>query len=179
MSVTAGSDLPLDELLARRRALVAELRDVDHWHRLAAARLDLAVAAVTNIDELAGRPLPCPRLAPCGLRDVVGLPRPGEALAEAATLVELRSVLDELETYAAALRASCSEVSREVARVMCAEGYLLAACTAVAEARNDPRTTRRAVTRRPRSDRMMGRTTARRSPTVIMPWGDSVDDDNS
>ena len=38
--------------------LVRELREVEHWRRLVAARLDLAVAAVTSIDEPCARPLP-------------------------------------------------------------------------------------------------------------------------
>lgn len=177
MSVAAGADLPLDGLLTRRQTLIAELRDVDHWRRLAAARLDLAVAAVTDIDELAGRPVPCTRLAPCGLRALIGLPRPGEELAEAAVLIQLRSVLDELETYAAALRSSYDEVSREVVRRLDAEGDLEAAHRTFTEARTDLRPARRVVTRRPRSGPRMGRISIRRSPTVITPTRSPTDDD--
>jgi hypothetical protein len=169
MSVTAGSDLPLDELLARQRALVEELRDVDHWHRLAAARLDLAVAAVTDIDELAQRPVPCTRLAPHDLHTLVGIPDTDEALPETAVLLRLRSVLEELETYAAALRASCHEVAREVIDRLDAEGYLQGSCRPLADPRTEPRLIRRAVTRRPRPGHLTGRTTTRRSPSVIIP----------
>jgi hypothetical protein len=114
MSVAAEADLPLDELLARQQALAAELRDVEHWHRLAAARLDLAVAAVTDIDELTGPPVPCTRLAPYALRTRVGIPDTRHALPETAALLRLRSVLEELDTYATALRLSCDQVWRQI-----------------------------------------------------------------
>jgi hypothetical protein len=167
--LAAAADLPLDELLARQRALLAELRDVDHWRRLAAARLDLAVAAVTDIDELAGRPVPCIRLAPHGLRSLVGIPDVGEVLPETAVLLRLRAVLEELETYAAALHDSCDDVSRRLLRRLDAEGYRAACAQALTGPRVEPRPAPRTVTRRPRSGRRNGRTTTRRSPSVIMP----------
>lgn len=178
MSLAAGSEQPLDELLARQQALVAELRDVDHWHRLAAARLDLAVAAVTDIDELAGRPVPCTRLAPHDLHTLVGIPDTDEALPETAALLRLRAVLEELETYASALRASCDEVARQVIDQLDAEGYLPGAGRPLADPRTEARSIRRAVTRRPRPGRMTGRNTGRRSPSVIGPMSPPADDDD-
>jgi hypothetical protein len=178
MSLAAGADLPLDELLARQRVLVAELRDVDHWHRLAAARLDLAVAAVTDIDELAGRPVPCTRLAPHDLRALVGIPDTDQALSETAVLLQLRCVLEELETYAAALRASCDEVARQVIDRLDAEGYLPGSCRPLADPRAGARSIRRDITRRSRPGRMMGRTTTRRSPSVIGPLPRPPDNDD-
>lgn len=44
----------LDDLVDHHRQLLTRLRDVDHWHRLISARLDLAVAAVADVPE----PLP-------------------------------------------------------------------------------------------------------------------------
>ncbi|HET9654057.1 MAG TPA: hypothetical protein VFP72_01800 [Kineosporiaceae bacterium] len=151
--MAAEADLPLEELLDRRRALLAELRDVEHWRRLAEARLDLAVAAVTDIDELARRQTPCTRLAPYGLHLRVGIPDPGQALPETAALLRLRSVLEELETYAAALRRSCAEVTIQVRQRMDAEGYLEAIMAGPRSDAADHPGPRRAVTRRTRSAR--------------------------
>ena len=57
MSVTLPGGTTRDDALAAYHTLVAELRDVEHWRRLVAARLDLAVAAVTDIDDLAAHPV--------------------------------------------------------------------------------------------------------------------------
>jgi hypothetical protein len=61
----ALANLPLSEVRRRQRQVMALLRDAEHWRRLVAARLDLAVAAVTDIDDLVeiphvagGGPLP-------------------------------------------------------------------------------------------------------------------------
>lgn len=45
-------ELPLVEIRRRQREVIAQLRDAEHWRRLVAARLDLAIAAVTDIDDL-------------------------------------------------------------------------------------------------------------------------------
>src|SRR5689334_2260196 len=47
-----------DETRRDQLALLLELREVEHWRRLVAARLDLAVAAVAAVDEPVVRHLP-------------------------------------------------------------------------------------------------------------------------
>jgi hypothetical protein len=42
----------LDEAEAARDRATCRLRDAEHWRRLVEARLDLAVAAVADIDDL-------------------------------------------------------------------------------------------------------------------------------
>ncbi|MFN8078955.1 MAG: hypothetical protein U0Q19_05255 [Kineosporiaceae bacterium] len=84
----------------------AELREVEYWRRLVAARLDLAVAAVTSLDEPVVRELPSVPRLPCNLRRLVGLPQ-GDARGEVGVLEQLRGVLHDLDSYALALR-SCS-----------------------------------------------------------------------
>src|SRR5947209_7394479 len=86
-------------------ALLAELREVDHWRRLVAARIDLAVAAVAAIDEPVVRSLPAAPTVPFGLRDLLGLAPPGLARGEADVLLRLRTVQRDLDAYARALRA--------------------------------------------------------------------------
>lgn len=105
-----------DDVLDRYHALVAVLRDVEHWRRLVAARLDLAVAAVTDIDDLvpalpggwgaAGGP-------PDGLRGLIGLPHAEDACTEAAALLRLRAVLGQLDAYAAALRPVVAQAGQD------------------------------------------------------------------
>jgi hypothetical protein len=91
---------------ADRRELVLELRHVEHWRRLVAARLDLAVAAVTAVDEPVVRLLPAAPVLPWGLREQLGLPGcVADALPEAALLPRLRALLRDLDRYAGALRA--------------------------------------------------------------------------
>lgn len=84
----------------------AELREVEYWRRLVAARLDLAVAAVTSLDEPVVRELPSVPRLPCNLRRLVGLPQT-DALGEVGVLEQLRAVLHDLDSYALALR-SCA-----------------------------------------------------------------------
>jgi hypothetical protein len=103
MSVTLPGGTTRDDALAAYHTLVAELRDVEHWRRLVAARLDLAVAAVTDIDDLALHPAQG-GLPPDDLRALLGIPHGADACEEAAALVRLRTALARLDTYAAALR---------------------------------------------------------------------------
>lgn len=93
-----------DEASDAYHHLVAVLRDVEHWRRLAAARLDLAVAAVTDIDDLV--PLACPGGCPppADLRGLLGIPHGADACDEAAVLLRLRAVVAQLDAYATALR---------------------------------------------------------------------------
>jgi hypothetical protein len=167
VSLAAEADRPLAQLLTRQRDLVAQLRDVEHWRRLTAARLDLAIAAVTDIEELSVRALPHHRTAPADLRGQIGIPSAGQALPEATAVIRLRAVLADLESYAAALRESCDQVSGEIVDQLAAEGYLEAYCRTLEGLPIDRQSLRRVVTRRPAATRKIGRTTARTSPTVI------------
>lgn len=112
MTVTTGPGAALEDALRRRHDLVAELRDVEHWRRLVAARLDLAVAAVTSLDEPAPRALPAAPALPCSLRTMIGLPTCEDALGETAVLERLRDALRDLDAYAAALRATTDDATR-------------------------------------------------------------------
>lgn len=112
-------DLPLEELCHWHHDLVCRLRDVDHWRRLISARLDLAVAAVTDLDEPAaagpagGRePLLLP---PGGLRELLGIARREERLFETALLPLLRQALAELDTYSSELRDVTDQAERALA----------------------------------------------------------------
>jgi hypothetical protein len=87
-----------------RLALLGELREVDHWRRLVAARIDLAVAAVAAIDEPVVRSLPTAPAVPFGLRELLGLAPPGLARGETDVLLRLRTVQRDLDGYARALR---------------------------------------------------------------------------
>jgi hypothetical protein len=122
MAIAAGAVVPLDEKRRRRHDLLAQLREVDHWRRLVAARLDLAVAAVTAIDE--------PDIAagnregatvPQGLREILGLPACDQALPEAAVLMRLRAAQRDLDEYARALRESSDLATLELASLLDAE----------------------------------------------------------
>jgi hypothetical protein len=103
VSVTTGEDAAEDR--RRQLALLTELRDVEHWCRLVAARIDLAVAAVAAIDEPVVRNLPAAPPVPFGLRELVGLAPPGQARGEVDALLRLRAVQRDLDAYARALRA--------------------------------------------------------------------------
>ena len=52
------STMTIDELCDRHRELLQRIREVDHWSRLIAARLDLAVAAVADVSEPVPEPAP-------------------------------------------------------------------------------------------------------------------------
>jgi hypothetical protein len=177
VSLAAEADRSLAELLTRQRDLLAQLRDVEHWHRLTAARLDLAIAAVTDIDELSVRALSYHRSAPSDLHGQIGIPAAGQALPEAAAVIRLRRVLSDLESYAAALRQSCAEISARVVDQLAAEGYLEAYCHTLQQQPNDHESLRRAVTPRRSLARRMGRTTARTSPSVISLVANPADGD--
>jgi hypothetical protein len=118
----AGAVVPLDEKRRRRHDLLAQLREVDHWRRLVAARLDLAVAAVTSIDEPElGRFDAATGSLPADLREILGLPACDQALPEASMLLRLRAALRDLDEYARALRATTDLATLELAGLMDAE----------------------------------------------------------
>jgi hypothetical protein len=123
MSIAAGAVVALDEKRRRRHDLLAQLREVDHWRRLVAARLDLAVAAVTAIDEpspacLAGDGT---SLLPTDLKEILGLPVCEAALTEASVLVRLRGAQRSLDQYARELRTSTDLATLELAGLLDAE----------------------------------------------------------
>jgi hypothetical protein len=112
MTVTTGPTT--DDTRRRQLALLTELREVDHWRRLVAARLDLAVAAVAAVDEPVVRNLPAAPAPPFGLRELVGLPAAGQARSEAGLLLRLRAAQRDLDAYAAALRATTRGATYEL-----------------------------------------------------------------
>jgi hypothetical protein len=118
MAVTAGAVVPLDEKRRRRHDLLAELREVDHWRRLVAARLDLAVAAVTDIDEPSTRGEGRGAIVPAGLREILGLPGCDQALPEASVLLRLRAAQRDLNEYAQNLRDSTDVATMELADLL-------------------------------------------------------------
>jgi hypothetical protein len=114
MSVTTGRSprggsrevaLRRDESRRNQLALLLELREVEHWRRLLAARLDLAVAAVAAVDEPALRNLPATPVPPFGLRELLGLSSSGSARDEVSLLLRLRDAQRDLDAYACSLRA--------------------------------------------------------------------------
>jgi hypothetical protein len=103
-----------DETRRDQLALLLELREVEHWRRLVAARLDLAVAAVAAVDEPVVRDLPAAPVPPFGLRELLGLEAPGTAREEVALLLRLREVQRDLDAYACALRGQVRAATREL-----------------------------------------------------------------
>ena len=78
-----------DEARRRQLALLTELREVEHWRRLVAARLDLAVAAVAAVDEPVVRT--CRRARAAVRPPRARRPAPaGHARHEAGLLLRLR-----------------------------------------------------------------------------------------
>jgi hypothetical protein len=118
MAVTVGAVVPLDEKRRRRHDLLAELREVDHWRRLVAARLDLAVAAVTDIDEPSSRGHAGGAMVPPGLREILGLPGCDQALPEASVLLRLRAAQRDLDEYAQNLRDTTDLATMELADLL-------------------------------------------------------------
>ena len=103
-----------DETRRDQLALLLELREVEHWRRLVAARLDLAVAAIAAVDEPVVRSLPAAPAPPFGLRELLGLGTPGAGPDEVALLLRLRDVQRDLEAYACALRAQMRAATSDI-----------------------------------------------------------------
>ena len=112
MSVTPSEDAA--EGRRHQLALLTELREVEHWRRLVAARIDLAVAAVAAVDEPVVRNLPAAPGVPYGLRELVGLAPPGQARGEVEALLRLRSVQRDLDAYACALRTTTRTATHDL-----------------------------------------------------------------
>lgn len=96
---------PLRRLCDGHHDMIGQIRETEHWRRLVAARLDLAVAAVTGIDE-PHLPPGVERYAPQGLGALLGLPVGDAALAETAVLPALRRAISELDAQVSTLRAA-------------------------------------------------------------------------
>lgn len=95
--------MPLGELRDAQQELGARIRRAEHWRRLVAARLDLAVAAVTDIDEL-------PAQAPAGLRQLLGLDHYERRLGETALLPLLKAALADLDRHLTELRLEIAQL---------------------------------------------------------------------
>jgi hypothetical protein len=93
--------------------LLTRLRDVEHWHRLVAARLDLAVAAVTDLDE-PGNPSVAADGSGAGLHRLLGIPTCDGRLAESGLLVTLRQTMRDLDHLSVTLRGQSGLVAAEL-----------------------------------------------------------------
>jgi hypothetical protein len=119
LTALSFSAMPVSALAENHRGLVAAQREVDHLRRLISARIDLAVAAVTDLDE----PMPppnaasywCPAGPPEGLRDLLGIARLDDRLAETAVLIRLRVAQEKLNDYAAILDTVADEAGHILA----------------------------------------------------------------
>jgi hypothetical protein len=119
LTMLSFSSMPIEELCAHHRYLLAAQRDADHWRRLITARIDLAVAAVADLGEIEAPP---PVLAdglehaaPHGLRELVGVAGSTQRLHETTVLTQLRSALIQLDDYAECLRAVTGEAANVIA----------------------------------------------------------------
>jgi hypothetical protein len=100
---------------ARDRAM-SHLRDAEHWRRLVAARLDLAVAAVADIDDLEATLIE--------LRPLIGMPGADGRLAESSLLIRLRAALAELDRYIASAQSQLDHATAHVADCIVTEAAL-------------------------------------------------------
>jgi hypothetical protein len=88
--------MTVDELCDRHRELLQRIREVDHWQRLIAARLDLAVAAVADLPE----PVPDPAPHTPALAAELGGPEVIRGAIDASgslATTDLAALLGELE----------------------------------------------------------------------------------
>ena len=110
-ALTTARPMGPEETAERHREVLAQLRSLDYWRRLVSARLDLAVAAVADIDDDV---LIDDGLIGDSLRDLVGIPRLDGRLAESAKLVLLREVVKDLDAVRARLRCESAELSLDL-----------------------------------------------------------------
>jgi hypothetical protein len=97
-----------EETAQRHRVVLAQLRVLYYWRRRVGARLDLAVAAVADIDDDV---LVDDGLVGDSLRELIGIPRLDGRLAESAKLVLLREVLKDLDAVRDRLRSESADLS--------------------------------------------------------------------
>jgi hypothetical protein len=116
------SAMPVAELAENHRGLLAAQREVDYWRRLIAARIDLAVASVSDLEDLLVPPNAASYGSPCtppaGLRDLLGIARLDELeerLGETTLLMQLRRALNELAVYMETLEAVTDEAANMLA----------------------------------------------------------------
>lgn len=118
LTAVSFSAMPIEELSRHHRELVCAQREAEHWHRLIAARTDLAVASVADLDEpqcMSAVATGTTCTPPSGLRDLLGIPRSDSRLRETRLLPQLRQALAELESYARTLDAVTDEAARVLA----------------------------------------------------------------
>lgn len=102
-----GGVSTLDEAEAARNRANCRLRDAEHWRRLVEARLDLAVAAVADIDDL--------EATLAELRALIGMPSSDGRLAESSLLISLRAALAELDLYITDIKREVDDATADVA----------------------------------------------------------------
>jgi hypothetical protein len=119
LTTLSFSAMSVEELAEHHREMVIAQREVNHWHRLITARIDLAVASVADLEE----PVPLPNAAgygtgcapPPGLRDLLGIARLDDRLGETTMLMPLRRALAELEDYGQILDGVTEEAAQTLA----------------------------------------------------------------
>lgn len=107
------SAMPVAELAENHRRLLAAQRELEHWRRLVGARIDLAVAAVTDLEDLQVPPNwgDYGNRPPPELRDLLGIARSDQRLGETTLLMRLRCAHDALAAYAETLEAVTDEAA--------------------------------------------------------------------
>jgi hypothetical protein len=122
LTALSFSAMPVAELAENHRGLLAAQREVDHWRRLIAARIDLAVASVADLEDLLVPPNAASYGSPCtppaGLRELLGIARLeelDERLGETTLLMRLRRALDDLAAYNQTLEAVTDEAANMLA----------------------------------------------------------------
>jgi hypothetical protein len=109
------------ELRDLQQQIEARVRRLEHWRRLVAARLDLAVAAVADIDEPPGSIPAVLPLPPYGLRDLLGIGPRDHRKGETALLPRLKEALVRLDAHLEALGWHRQEAARLLAEQLDAE----------------------------------------------------------
>jgi hypothetical protein len=119
LTALSFSAMPVAELVETHRGLLAAQREVDHWRRLIAARIDLAVASVADLEDLLVPPNAASYGSPCtpppGLRDLLGIARLDGRLQETTLLMQLRGALGDLALYRQTLEAITDEAANMLA----------------------------------------------------------------
>lgn len=119
LTMLSFSSMPIEELCEHHRAMLAALRQADHWHRLITSRIDIAVASVADLAEPEGPPdalsYAFTSTPPQGLRDLIGVARSDLRLHETTLLTQLRTALTELDSYMECLRAVTGEAANVIA----------------------------------------------------------------
>jgi hypothetical protein len=123
------------ELRALQQEAESRSRRLEHWRRLVAARLDLAVAAVADIDELPGHAPAVLPLPPYGLRELLGIGPHEHRMHETALLPRLKETLERLDAHLEALAWHRCEAGRLIAEQLDADAARHRAARTVAAVR--------------------------------------------